>query len=244
MKKSNKVIGKVSAIETMGLVDGPGIRTVVFLQGCPLRCVYCHNPEMQEFESDNAKEYLPGQIVDILKRYKSYYRDCGGVTFSGGEPLVQKDFLLECLKLCKKENIHTAIDTSGVVEDCEKVLDLVDLIILDIKACTAEEFAKITGGEIENLHKFLQICMNKNKKLWIRQVIVPDINDDKGHITKLADFVKKLKGVEKVELLPYHTMAKEKYKKLGKSYALEGVAEMNETKCKELEKELKQLLNI
>ena len=242
MKESNKIAGKVAAIETMGLVDGPGIRTVVFLQGCPLRCLYCHNPEMQEAASENAKEYTPSQIVDLLKRYKSYYKDSGGVTFSGGEPLLQKDFLIECLKLCKKEKIHTAVDTSGAVCDCAEILDFVDLVILDVKACTAEEFANITGGKIENLHKFLQLCMQKNKKLWIRQVVVPKVNDNKEQIKMLADFLKYIKGIEKIELLPYHTMAKEKYKKLGRNYALENVPDMDEERCKDLENELKQLL--
>ena len=230
--------GKVANIETMGLVDGPGIRTVIFLQGCPLRCIYCHNPEMQEFNG-KTESYTPKQIVNILKRYKTYYKNNGGVTFSGGEPLSQREFLLECLKLCKKEGINTCLDTSGIGSDYEEVLDQVDLVILDVKAVSAEEYKKITGGNFDIFLKFLNACQKKDKKLWLRQVIVPGINDDKKHVEMLKEFIKPLKNIQRVELLPYHTMAKEKYRLLNRSYPLGDTPEMDKKKCEKLEKILK-----
>ena len=233
------MFGKIASIETMGLVDGPGIRTVIFMQGCPLRCLYCHNPEMQDFKS-NTKKYTPKQVVEILKKYKSYYGKTGGVTFSGGEPLSQGKFLLECLKLCKTEGINTALDTSGIGSDYDEILNLVDLVILDVKACEKEEYARLTGGNFDIFLKFLNACQHKKKNLWIRQVIVPGINDDKEHILRLKEFLKPIKKVERVELLPYHTMAKEKYRVLNRSYPLGDTPEMNEIRCKELEKLLKE----
>lgn len=230
--------GKVAEIQTMGLLDGPGIRTVVFLQGCPLRCLYCHNPEMQD-SMQKVKEYTPKQIVDILKRYKSYYKDNGGVTFSGGEPLMQRDFLLETLKLCKKEGINTCLDTSGFGFNYDEILDYTDLVILDIKAINPELYTKITKQKVEISLEFLKTCQKKNKKLWIRQVIVPRINDDEKHVLELKNFISKLKNVERVELLPYHPMAKGKYAKLGLSYPLGDTPEMDKQKCIELEKLLK-----
>lgn len=230
--------GKVAEIQTMGLLDGPGIRTVVFLQGCPLRCLYCHNPEMQD-SMQKVKEYTPKQIVDILKRYKSYYKDNGGVTFSGGEPLMQRDFLLETLKLCKKEGINTCLDTSGFGFNYDEILDYTDLVILDIKAINPELYTKITRQKVEISLEFLKTCQKKNKKLWIRQVIVPSINDDEKHVLELKNFISKLKNVERVELLPYHSMAKDKYAKLGLDYPLGDTPEMDKQKCMELEKLLK-----
>lgn len=230
--------GKIAEIQTMGLLDGPGIRTVVFLQGCPLRCLYCHNPEMQDFSS-TVKEYTPKQIVEILRKYKSYYKDNGGVTFSGGEPLLQREFLLETLKLCKKEGIHTCLDTSGFGFDYEEILDYVDLVIMDIKACNEDLYNKITKQKMEISMKFIETCQRKNIKMWLRQVIVPNINDDEKHVLQLKEFASKLKNIEKIELLPYHSMAKSKYSKLGKIYELENTPDMDQTKCKRLEELLK-----
>ena len=128
--------GKISSIETMGLVDGPGVRFVVFMQGCPLRCLYCHNPETWNINNFN-EEYTPSELIDKVLKYKPYFKNNGGITFSGGEPLMQKEFLLECLKLCKENNIHTCIDTAGSIPNCEEILKLTDLVILDIKSNVA-----------------------------------------------------------------------------------------------------------
>lgn len=234
MKKS-EIIGKINSIETMGLVDGPGIRFVVFLQGCPLRCKYCHNPETWVIGRENL-EITPKELVEKILRYRNYYGETGGVTFSGGEPLLQKEFLLECLKLCKKEKIHTAIDTAGSTNDYSEILDFVDLVILDIKSYKEEQYKYITGKSITNSLKFLYTCQKKNKKMWLRTVIVPNINDSEEFIIGLKEFIKDLKNIEKVELLPYHTMGVEKYKKLNINYELKQVPDMDINRCDEFQK--------
>lgn len=235
MKKSS-ILGDISSIETMGLVDGPGIRYVVFLQGCPLRCLYCHNPETWANKHGNIR-MTPEELVEKISRYKNYFGSDGGVTFSGGEPLVQNEFLIECLKLCKKEKIHTAIDTAGGVSDgYNEILDLVDLVIFDIKAYKDDLYQKITGRKIDNSLKFLYTCQQKNKKMWLRTVIVPKINDDKEFILGLKNFIKDLKNIQKVELLPYHTYGIHKYKELNLEYKLDGVSDMDIDKCNDLQK--------
>lgn len=232
MKKCD-LKGSIDSIETLGLVDGPGIRTVVFLNGCKLRCLYCHNPEMWKIKDYNM---TVDELVNKILRYKPYYKDNGGVTFSGGEPLLQSDYLLEVCKRLKKEKINIALDTAGVGNYNEKLLDYIDLIIFDIKAVKSDEYNYITGYKIDESLKFLNKCQEKNIKMWIRQVIVPKINDNEKNILELKKFISKLKNVEKVELLPYHTMAIDKYKKLGIEYKLTGLEAMNKEKCKKLEK--------
>ena len=232
MKKCD-LKGSIDSIETLGLVDGPGIRTVVFLNGCKLRCLYCHNPEMWKIKDYNM---TVDELVNKILRYKPYYKDNGGVTFSGGEPLLQSDYLLEVCKRLKKEKINIALDTAGVGNYNEKLLDYIDLIIFDIKAVKSDDYNYITGYKIDESLKFLNKCQEKNIKMWIRQVIVPKINDNEKNILELKKFISKLKNVEKVELLPYHTMAIDKYKKLGIEYKLTGLEVMNKEKCKKLEK--------
>lgn len=229
------MVGLINSIETMGLVDGPGVRFVVFLQGCPLRCKFCHNPETWEMNKFN-EEYDPKKLVDKIKRYKPYFGQDGGVTFSGGEPLMQPEFLKECLKLCKEEGINTCLDTSGVfIKDCKELLDYVDLVILDIKAYTDEDYFEMTGLHMDKFNEFLDICQNKNKRLWLRQVIIPTINDSYEYILGLKDYIKNIKNVEKVELLPYHTMAISKYEKLHIPYKLKNIKDMDKKKCMELQ---------
>lgn len=232
MKKCD-LKGSIDSIETLGLVDGPGIRTVVFLNGCKLRCLYCHNPEMWKIKDYNM---TVDELVNKILRYKPYYKDNGGVTFSGGEPLLQSDYLLEVCKRLKKEKINIALDTAGVGNYNKKLLDYIDLIIFDIKAVKSDDYNYITGYKIDESLKFLNKCQEKNIKMWIRQVIVPKINDNEKNILELKKFISKLKNVEKVELLPYHTMAIDKYKKLGIEYKLTGLEAMNKEKCKKLEK--------
>lgn len=233
------MIGKVNSIETMGLVDGPGVRFVVFMQGCPLRCKYCHNPETWEING-KADEYSPKQLVKKILNYKPYFKNNGGVTFSGGEPLMQKEFLLECLKLCKKENIHTCLDTAGSILDCKEILKYTDLVIFDIKATNKNNYKFMTGGNIDTSLKFLKLCQEMNKRLWIRAVIIPGINDTKHYIKELIDFIKPLKNIEKVELLPYHNMAISKYEDLKINYPLKKTPNMDKDKCKSLENMLKE----
>ena len=230
--------GKIREYEIMGLVDGPGMRLVVFMSGCKLRCAYCHNPETWKIENF-SKEVSSEDILSQYNKYSSYYGESGGVTFSGGEPLLQSEFIAETIKLLKSKGIHTAIDTSGVGENYDEVLELVDLVILDIKAVEAEEYKFITGRNIDDFNEFLSKCKEKGKKLWLRQVIVPNINDDEEHILKLKEFAKTIPNVERIELLPYHSMATSKYKELGIKYRLEGTLDMDKDRCKALENLLK-----
>lgn len=231
--------GKITDIETMGLVDGPGMRLVLFLSGCNLRCQYCHNPETWNLNG-NTQTLSSEDVLKKFKKYSVYYGEHGGVTFSGGEPLLQSKFVLETIKLLKENGIHTAIDTAGGVGGgYDEVLDLVDLVILDIKAVEADEYKFITGQEKTNFDKFLTACINKNKKLWLRQVIVPGINDDESHVKLLKEFSKKIPNVERIELLPYHSLGKSKYEELGIEYRLKDTPDMNKQRCSELEKLLK-----
>ena len=230
-----KITGNINSFETMGLLDGPDMRFVVFMQGCPLRCAYCHNPEMW-----NAKEakiqMTPEELLKKVLRYKVYFKNDGGVTVSGGEPLLQAKFVEEFFKFCKQNNIHTCLDTSGFGENYETLLDYCDLVILDVKELDANKYEKLVGKKIEKFKKFLQICQEKGKKMWLRQVIVPNYNDTKESVLKLKEFAKDLTNIEKIELLPYHDMAKNKYKKLGLEYRLKDVPPMDKKKCKDLER--------
>lgn len=232
-----EIVGNIDSFESMGLVDGPGVRFVVFMQGCPLRCAYCHNPETW---SDEKKiQMTPTELVKKILKYKTYFGEDGGVTFSGGEPLKQPRFLLEALKECKKNEINTCLDTSGVGDNFDEILDYCDLVILDVKELDEEKYQNLTGKSMEKFNKFLQKCQEKKKKMWIRQVIVPGFNDTKESVLRLKEFAKNLENIEKIELLPYHTMAVTKYKKLGIKYRLENVPAMDKEKCKKLEKLLK-----
>ena len=228
------VKGNIDSFESMGLVDGPGVRFVVFMQGCPLRCAYCHNPET--WADEKKIEMTAEELVKKVLKYKPYFGDDGGVTFSGGEPLRQPKFLLEALKECKKYGINTCLDTSGAGDEYDEILDYVDLVILDVKAIDAEKYKALTGQNIDRYNRFLATCQKKKKRLWLRQVIVPGYNDTEADILRLKEYIKNIENVERVELLPYHSMAKEKYKKLGIKYRLENVLDMDKEKCKKLEK--------
>ena len=230
------MIGHIDSIETLGLVDGPGIRVVVFLQGCPLRCLFCHNPETW-FLNDKFL-ITPDELVRHIYKYRNYFGNDGGVTFSGGEPLFQHDFLLECLKLCKKMGIHTCLDTSGACSNYEDILKYVDLVIWDVKGLDSEGYRDMTGQDINPSLRFLRYCQSNGVKMWIRQVIVPAINDNIDYINRLKDFIKPLKNIEKVELLPYHLLGVSKYRQLGFPYRLENVPAMDKSKCDELYKVL------
>ena len=210
---SDKIIGKISSIETMGLVDGPGVRTVIFMQGCPLRCKYCHNPETWD-PLRQGYEYTPEELAACILRYKNYMKH-GGVTFSGGEPLLQAEFLSLTSEILKKNEIHICLDTSGAV-------------ILDLKAVDPAQYKEITGKRMEPFLAFLELLQHKNKKLWLRTVIVPGINNEPSQIAAIQKFANRIKNVEKIEFLPYHKMGVQKYQKLGISYPLEGTPELTE----------------
>lgn len=222
----------VNSIETFGLVDGPGIRTVIFFNGCRLRCKYCHNPEMWNMAEGN---YTVCELVEKMKRFKPYYKDIGGVTYSGGEPLLQVDFLIELSKQLKKENINIVLDTAGCgIGKYDKILELVDLVILDIKHVDLNGYKELTGQEKTESLKFIEALNNSNKKVWIRQVIIPDVNDTEEYVKKLAVFLKDINNIEKIEFLPYHKMGSEKYEKLGILNQYKEKLEMDKEKCNKL----------
>ena len=228
--------GYISSVEPMGLVDGPGLRYVVFMQGCKLRCLYCHNPET--WQMGKGQKITTDELLNKILRYKNYYIK-GGVTFSGGEPLIQKDFLIDILKKCKANNLHTALDTAGVgTGDYEEILKYVDLVILDVKATDVESYLQITSSNMDEFNKFLTVAKKLNKDFWIRSVIVPGLNDSKEYILSLKEYISKIPNVLKVELLPYHLYGVDKYKELNLKYPLDKVPPMDLDKLKELEKYL------
>ena len=216
---------KIHSFESFGTVDGPGIRFVVFMQGCSLKCKYCHNRDT--WDLCGGTEYTLEEILTRIEKYKNYFIPSGGgVTFSGGEPLLQLKFLLEIIPILKKEGIHVAIDTSGsfnLTEDIKKVINLADLFLLDIKCINDEICKDLTGVSNKKELAFARYLSDINKPMWIRQVLVPGITDKEDDLLKLKDFINSLNSVEKVEILPYHDMGKFKWEKLGFKYPLEGV---------------------
>lgn len=231
--------GYIHSTETMGLVDGPGIRTVVFFQGCALRCSYCHNPDTWSFEG--GQEISPEELLKKVLRFRPYFeKSGGGVTCSGGDPLMQPKFLLEFLKLCKENNIHTTLDTSGVgLGNYDEILKYVDLVLLDVKHYARDGYEQITKHSMDKFNEFAESLIKSNVPLWIRHVVVPGITDSQEHMIELKKFISKFKNIQKVELLPYHTLGVNKYEKLGIPYNLDGVEAMEKDNCKQLEKWLK-----
>lgn len=225
--------GSIDSIETFGLVDGPGIRTVVFLSGCKLRCKYCHNPEMWQMGKFN---YTPSELADRIIRNKPYFkRNNGGVTFSGGEPLLQSDFIIEVCKILKREGIHIALDTSGVGNgNYEDILKYVDLVLLDIKHTDRDEYKKLTGLSIDESLKFIDALNNSDTDVWIRQVIVPGLMDNDNYIDSLLEVLKGIKNIKRVDFLPYHKLGSDKYVKLGIMDPYLNLDPMDKSKCDEL----------
>lgn len=221
--------GRIHSFESFGTVDGPGIRYVVFLQGCPLRCKYCHNPDTW---TSGGKEYTAEQVVTQALRYRNYFGEKGGVTVTGGEPLLQIDFVIELFALLKAKGMHTCVDTSGItfraddektVEKFEKLLEVTDLFLLDIKHIELDGHKELTGLGNENVLAFAKFLSDHGKATWIRHVLVPDITDNDELLYKLKAFIDTLQSVEKVEVLPYHTLGVVKYEKLGYEYPLKDV---------------------
>lgn len=225
MEKDLKYYAKVHSVESFGTVDGPGIRFVIFLQGCNLQCKYCHNRDTWDISGGSYKSL--DEIFDKIKRYKNYILPSGGgVTVTGGEPLLQVNFLIELFKKLKEEKISTCIDTSGMVsitEDIKKVLELTDIVLLDIKHIDDDKCKKLVGVSNKKEIEFAKYLSENNIKMWIRQVLVPGYTDSEEDLIKLREFLKTLKTVEKIQILPYHSMGKYKWKKLGTKYELENV---------------------
>ena len=232
--------GFINSIETFGLVDGPGIRTVVFMSGCKLRCLYCHNPEMWNM---CGNQMTTDELLKKIISNKPYYkRNNGGVTFSGGEPLLQKDFLLAILPKLKEEGIHVALDTSGVgIGDYDKVLTYTDLVILDIKHTNTSGYEHLTGYKMDEVENFIKHLNNSHCEVWLRQVIVPGLTDQKAYIDSLKAYIKKINNVTKVEFLPFHHLGFSKYIDLNIPNPLLDTPEMDKDACEKLYAYFKQI---
>jgi pyruvate formate lyase activating enzyme len=242
MKKwrGEKMRGRIHSLESMGLMDGPGIRFVVFMQGCKLRCAYCHNPDTWDLQGGSEME--PQELMDRISRYIPYFKASGGgVTFSGGEPLLQPEFLLEMLKLCRNAGIHTALDTAGVGSGCYKeILEVTDLVILDLKHSSAQGYKELTGLDIGVIDPFVQALSDSSADVWIRHVVVPGITDSQEHIIRMKSLIRRIPNVKKVELIPYHSLGENKYAELGYNYRLAGVEPLSSEQLKSLEAVLKE----
>lgn len=241
--------GYIHSFESFGTSDGPGIRFVVFLQGCPMRCLYCHNPDTRDFFSDGesggeknrlGRAYEAQRVLEEILKYEKYISS-GGVTVSGGEPLMQAEFVAELFALLKEKGIHTALDTSGCAFDpadgaktkkIEKLLSLTDLILLDIKQIDSAAHKLLTGRGNENILAFARFASSRCNKMWIRHVLVPGYTDFDENLKSIGEFAWSLGTVEKVQILPYHTLGKAKYEKMGLPYPLEGVEPPTEERIK------------
>lgn len=238
MTDKKLVVGNLHSIETMGTVDGPGNRTIFFLKGCPLRCSYCHNPDTQS--TDMLKAITPEEVLKISKKYKPYHGEEGGITFSGGEPLLQGEFLFESLKLLKENGFNTCVDTSGYGDRryYEKIFPLIDTLLLDVKAFDKDSFRRLTGANMITYEKFLNKLEENGFKgqIWIRHVMVPGFTDDKESMEKFIKIINPIKNlVERIEILPYHIGGVNKYEEMKIPYKLEGISPMDKERAKELE---------
>lgn len=228
--------GRIHSLESFGTVDGPGVRYVVFLQGCPMRCAYCHNPDTWEMNAGTIME--AAYIVEQYERNISFYKD-GGITVTGGEPLMQIDFLLELFTLCKQKNINTCIDTSGIafnpknlewMTKLDKLMTMTDLVMLDIKHIDPQKHKELTSQPNDMILAYAEYLSKKDIPVWIRHVVVPGITDDDTYLFKLGYFIGGLTNLKALDVLPYHTMGKVKYDNLGMDYKLKGVPAMDKDK--------------
>ena len=234
---------KIHSIETSGFFDGPGIRTVIFFQGCPLRCIYCHNPDT--WNCDEGDIFTVSELLEKVKRYKNYYRTSGGgVTLSGGEPLLQTDFVLEFIRACKKEGIHVTLDLSGYLPEgnkyhqAELILQEADLILLDIKGTSAQTYLKMTASKKYHLPQMTDLLNTFEKKVWARYVVIPGMNDSESELEQVRQILKSIDGLQKIDVLPFHQLGKYKYESLGISYKLKNHPEMSAEDAKIIEKKL------
>lgn len=238
-------VGRIHSFESFGTVDGPGIRFVIFMQGCHFRCLYCHNPDTWELEG--GKGYSVEEVMAKIKRFIPYFRSSGGgITVSGGEPLLQIDFLSELFKKCKEQDIHTTIDTNGNVsvsvekEKLDTLLEYTDLVLLDIKHIDPVFHRRLTSLSNENVINFARYLDNKRIPVWLRYVVVPGLTDNPVELKKLSKFLSGLSNLEKVELLPFHKMGEYKWKELGLPYELEEIPACSEADIENVRKILKK----
>lgn len=231
-------IGYIHSKETFGTVDGPGIRYVLFLQGCPMRCLYCHNPDT--WASFGGKEMTVREILDDYESYRPFLKD-GGITLSGGEATVQMEFVLDLFEACKERGIHTCLDTCGVLfrddkpeilEQYEKLMKVTDLVMLDIKHVNPRQHRVLTGHSNENIIKFLRFMDERDMNIWIRHVIVPRITYNKDFLFETGELLGEFDNITAIDVLPYHTMGVDKYKDLGFKYPLEGVPSLSNEDAK------------
>ncbi len=225
--------GRIHSLESFGTVDGPGVRFVVFVQGCPMRCAYCHNPDTWEMNGGILME--PSYIIEQYERNIGFYKG-GGITVTGGEPLMQIDFLIDLFTLAKQKNIHTCIDSSGIafnpdnatqLEKLDHLMTLTDLVMLDIKHINPDRHKELTSQPNTNILKFAAYLDEKNVDMWIRHVVVPGITDDETYLYQLGYFIGQFTNLKALDVLPYHTMGESKYEKLGMEYKLKGVPAMD-----------------
>ena len=236
-----KVIGRIHSLESFGSVDGPGVRFVVFLQGCRMRCKFCHNPE--SWSIDKGEPWTAEALFQRAYRYRNYWGKDGGITVCGGEPLLQVDFLIEFFQLAKEKNVHTVIDTAGNpftteepwISKFAELMKLTDLFLLDIKEIDSARHKSLTGHGNENILEMARYLSDHGKDMWIRHVLVPNLTDDEEGLKELDRFISTLKTVKRVEILPYHTMGVFKYDKLGIKYPLEGVPTPTEEEVRQAE---------
>ena len=226
--------GYVHSIQSLGTVDGPGVRSVVFLSGCPLRCVYCHNPDT--WERDGAEEWEHDVLAEKLLHFYPYIKN-GGVTFSGGEPLLQAEFVCEVAKLLHSRGLHVAVDTCGTPDTpaVDTMLNEIDLVLLDVKMTTEEDYRRYTRGSLANTLSFLNKLEALNKDTWIRHVVVPGINDSEEDILRLRALLQPYSCIKRVELLPFKKLCLEKYRNLGIPFPLEDTPAMSQTELARLE---------
>lgn len=237
--------GYIHSEESFGTVDGPGLRYVVFLQGCPMRCLFCHNPDTWKMQ--DGKQVEPQEIIDRFLKNQSFYRN-GGITVTGGEPLLQIDFLISLFTLAKQYDIHTCIDTSGITyqdtdmyrSKLDELLKITDLVMLDIKHIHPDKHLHLTKQKNENILKFAKYLESKKIPLWIRHVVVPGITDNSNDLMDLGRFIGTLSNLKALDVLPYHTMGVNKYKELGLTYPLEGVEALSKEKAMEARKYILQ----
>ena len=230
------MIGKIHSLESFGTVDGPGTRFVVFFQGCPMRCLYCHNPDTWKFNIGKTMD--TDEILEKFDSMKEFYKH-GGITATGGEPLGQIDFLTELFEKAHKKGIHTCLDSCGILfnpentEKFDKLMKVTDLVMLDIKHIDPEKHKDLTSQPNDGILAFANLLSDKGIDIWIRHVVVPGITDDDVYLDKLGYFIGGLHTLKGLEVLPYHDMAKPKYENLGIDYVLKDVPPMDKGKALE-----------
>ncbi|MGN0482815.1 MAG: pyruvate formate-lyase-activating protein [Lachnospiraceae bacterium] len=248
MTESNPIVGYVHSLESFGSVDGPGVRFVAFLSGCRMRCQFCHNPDTWQLQSNAT--YSADELLEKALRYRSYWGKKGGITISGGEPLLQIDFLLEFFRKAKEKGIHTTLDTSGnpfttaepFYSKWKELMLYTDLILLDIKHIDEKQHRLLTGQSNQNILAMARELSDLGKPVWIRHVLVPQRTDKDEYLYRLAEFLHTLKNVERIEVLPYHTMGIYKWDNLGIDYPLKGIAPPSEERVKHAEQILATVL--